>query len=454
MLRYLKAVARGLVYPVRAARRRPWLTLALAILLLTGTALAGNWYVWHQWEEAQAALAEDRPGEARSRLAVCLLVWERDPEVQLLAARAARLTGDVRAAEAHLNRYRKLQGGATQEVQLEFLLLRVQTGEVEEVAPALYDCVEKGHAQAPLILETLASAYMHRHRYRPAHYCLERWIALRPGAAKPHQWMGWVMERWNHPRLAAEAYRRALALDPDLIPVRLRLAEMLLEDNRAPEAVPHLERLYRQAPDKPEVQARLGMCRFHQNKMAEARRLMEAALPHLPKDPALLIHLGKLDLQQERGAEAERRLRQALEVEPSDTEALINLASALQLQGRTDEAKATLKKHDWYKERLDRANELLKDKADSPTAKAADYAEIGTLLLEIGKERLGVYWLEQALERDPGHQPAHKVLAEHFAKKGDRERAESHRRLLREAVAKRDPRAPGKGDKGPKKAGP
>jgi Tfp pilus assembly protein PilF len=160
-----------------------------------------------------------------------------------------------------------------------------------------------------------------------------------------------------------------------------------------------------------------------------------------------------LDLQQGRGVEAERRLRKALEAEPSDTEALINLASALQLQGRTDEAAATLKKHEWYKEKLDRANELLKNTADSPTAKAADYAEIGTLLLEIGKERLGVYWLEQALERDPGHQPAHKLLAEHFAKKGDRERAESHRRLLREAVAKRDNRTPGQGDKETRKHG-
>jgi predicted Zn-dependent protease len=453
MLRYLKAVARGLAYPARAARRWPWLTLALASLVLAGTALAGNWYVWHQWEAAQTALAEGRPGEARARLDVCLFLWPRDPEVHLLAARAARLTGDARAAESHLNRARRLSGGATQALQLEFLLLRVQTGEVEEVAPTLFECVDKGHAESPLILETLASAYLHRHRYKPAYYCLERWIALRPGAPKPHQWMGWLLERWNRPKLAAEEYRRALALDPDLIPVRLRVAEMLLEDKRAPEAVPHLEQLYRQAPDNPQVQARLGMCRFYQNQMAEARRLMEAALPHLPRDLALLIHLGMLDLQQGRAVAAERHLRQALEVDPSDTEALHNLASALQIQGRTAEAETTLQKHAWYKERLDRANEMLKEVADSSTAKAADYAELGRLLLEIGRERLGVYWLEQALERDPGHQPTHKLLAEHFAKKGDRERAEIHRRQLREAVVKRDSGAQGQRDKETRRQG-
>src|SRR5262249_53076645 len=108
MLRYLKAAARGLTWPARAARRRPWLTLAVTGLILTATLLGGIWYVWHQWEQAQAALAADRPAEARSRLAVCLFVWPGDPEVHLLAARAARITGDLPAAEAHLKQCLKL----------------------------------------------------------------------------------------------------------------------------------------------------------------------------------------------------------------------------------------------------------------------------------------------------------------------------------------------------------
>jgi hypothetical protein len=57
---------------------------------------------------------------------------------------------------------------------------------------------------------------------------------------------------------------------------------------------------------------------------------------------------------------------------------------------------------------------------------------MGELLLRIGRERVGLYWLELALEREPGQQTAHKALAEHFEKKGDRDRAAAHRqRLLR-----------------------
>src|SRR3954454_5548314 len=103
MLRYLRVAIRGLAYPARVARRRPRVTLALIGFFLVAAALAGSWYVRHQWRAAQAALAADRLGEARSRLDVCLFVWPRSLEVHLLAARAARLSGDPQTAEAHLN---------------------------------------------------------------------------------------------------------------------------------------------------------------------------------------------------------------------------------------------------------------------------------------------------------------------------------------------------------------
>jgi len=285
-----------------------------------------------------------------------------------------------------------LQGGATQEVQLEFLFLRVQGGELDEVEPTLRDCVEKGHPASPLILETLARAHMHRLRYRPAYEYLSRWIKLRPNEAKPYHWRGWVLERLNQAKAAAEDYHRALALDPNLVRVRLRVVEMLLEDKQAPEAIPHAELLYRQAPDDPEVQARLGMCRYYQNRRQEARRLLEQAEAHLPKDAGLLLHLANLDIEEGRAAEAERRLRKVLETDPSDTEALYNLASALQLQGRGAEADRALKQFDLAKEKLARVNKLLRQVVDSPTATAEDYAEIGSLLLEVRRDQLGL-WL-------------------------------------------------------------
>jgi len=209
---------------------------------------------------------------------------------------------------------------------------------VDELAPVLIDTVEKGHPEAPIILQTLARGYILRLRYKPGYACISRWIELYPDAVKAYQWRGWVLERLNNHKGATKDYHRALELAPDLFPVRLRVAEMLLEDKQAPEALPHLERLYRQAPNDPHVQARLGMCRFLQGRAEEARQLMEAAVVHLPRDPALIVHLAKLDLQEGRAAEAERWLRVILKTEASDTEALYVMVSALQVQGRSEES--------------------------------------------------------------------------------------------------------------------
>ena len=417
-----------------AARQRP---LAV-ILLATALALAAGVGVWgyarHQWRAAQAALREERPAEARERLKFCLRVWPSSPEVHLLAARAARLLADFSAAEVHLNRCLELQGGATEGVQLEFLLMRVQAGELDgelSPIPALFDAVRKGHPESTLILETIARSFILRLRYKPAYDCLSLWVQTQPDSARAYQWRGWVLERLNNHKEATADYHRALERDPDLVPVRLRVAEMLLEDKQAPEALPHLERLMRQAPNDPMVQARMGMCRFLQGRTDEARRLMEGAVVHLPKDPALLVALASLDLQEGRGVEAERRLRTVLETDQSDTEALFVLSSALQLQGRTAEAAVFIADYERTRAVVDRINNLLKDVADSPTAKADDYAEIGQLFLQIGRDKLGVYWSERALERDSANQTAHRALAAHYQRKGDSAKERVHRQQIR-----------------------
>jgi tetratricopeptide (TPR) repeat protein len=424
MAHFMTLVGRGLTYPGRAARQRPRAALALGAAAVFCAALAGFGYAWHQRGAARDDLAAGRPAEARQRLDLWLTVWSQDEEGHLMAARAARLCGDRDAAEAHLNRSLKLHGGATEAVQLEFLLLRVQRGELDEVAPALIECVEKGHPESPAILETLGRAYMHALRYKAAHACLTRWLELSPDTARAYQWRGWVLERMNKPSAAAEDYSRALELDPDLAPVRLRLAEMLLEDNRAPDALPHLERLFRQSPDDPEVQGRLGMCRYEQGRMDEAADLLRKAVRRRPDDQGVLIYLAKIDMDGGRGEAAEGRLRKVLRADPSDTEARFRLVAALRLQGRTEDAAAAQKEYDRYKAWVDRANKLLREVPDSPTAGAADYAEIGELLLRVGRDRLGVYWLNQALERDPAYEPARRALADYYETHPDGEKGD------------------------------
>lgn len=429
-MRYLGQLLHTIGGGVRVVRRpRSLFALLVLSLALVGLGVAG--YVRTQRRAAEADIDANRPADARRRLDRCLQLWPWSSELHRLAGRAARMDGDLPAAEAHLNRALKLHGEATEALQIEFLLLRAQGGDLDEVVPVLSETVERGHPDSPMILETVARAYMVQLRYRPAYICLSRWIELRPDTARAYQWRGWVAERLDNHKRAAEDYERALQCDPDLIPPRVRLAELLLEDKKAPEAVPHLERLARLAPDNPQVQSRLGICRFLAGDRAEARRLMEGALPQLPNDPALLIYLARLDLQEGRYADAERRLQAVFAIDPSDNEGRYLMISVYQLQGRTEDAARALREYNEYKARLERANSLLKQVEDGSAAGPDEFAEIGEFLLMVGRSEVGRYWLERALQRDPGHQRSHRALAAYYQKKGDATSAEAHRRKLR-----------------------
>jgi tetratricopeptide (TPR) repeat protein len=404
--------------------------VVLTLSIIAGTGVGLYVYALRQWHAAEAAVKARRLDEAQRRLDVCLFVWPRSVQVHLLAARVAWLRWDFEGAETHLKRCEKLAHGPTEATQLEYFLIHAHAGDDDEVAPKLLLYVEKNSPETPLILETLTLAYLHKSRYGPALACLTRWIEAAPDSAEAFRWRGWVMERFNDPEAAIKDYQWALELDPDLIPARLRLAEMFLDRSNAAEALPHLEWLNRQAPERPDVMARLGQCRYLQGEPEEARRLLEAAVQQLPNDSGVLITLAKLDLQENQPAKAEQRVRRALKADPTDTDAEFTLAAILQEQGRWDEASAALDLYRKHTALLKRVAQVLQQEAEHPSTDPDALSELGALSLR-NNEQVGLYWLRRALERDPGHQPTHKVLAEYYESKGDPDKAAFHRRQLK-----------------------
>lgn len=422
---------------LEAVRRHRWRTAGLLSLLLVSAAIGLYAYALHQWQAAQVALKEGQVTEARSRLKICLLVWPRSVPVQLLAARAARMNGQFGEAEARLNHCLKLQRDRTADIELEFLLLRVQNGEVDAVEPTLWQCIEQHHPETPVILETLAQAFLHNLRYGPALACLERWIQEAPEQARPLYWRGWIYERLASRESALKDYRRAVELDGAFVPARLHLAELCLNMSNAEEALPHLELLLRQFPDRADVKARLGHCRYLQGQGEEARRLLESAVEQLPNDLPLLILLGRLDNQEGQFRAAEHWLRRAREIDPTDSECQFLLAQNLRRQNRSEEAEAVQDQYRQSLARVTRVNRLLREAAQHSLTDPDALFEIGLLFLDGKQEHLGLYWLHQALERDPSHQASHQTLADYYEKQGDAERAQSHRRRLRASEGRR-----------------
>jgi predicted Zn-dependent protease len=417
-------------------RKRSRLIPFLALLVLAGIGVGIYGYANHRWQEAQKAVKDGRLTEAQRDLDFCLFIWPRSVSVHLLAARAARLRGELKEAESHLNRCLKLNHGASEAIQLEYFLIRVQVGDVEKVVDQLLLYVDKGDPESPLILDTLARAYMQNLRFGPALSFLYRWQQIEPNSPEPYRWHGWILERLRDRDGAIKEYKAALERDPENLLVRFRLAEIYLERNDPLSALPLLEQLRKQYPDRADVQARLGQCRFMQGEMKEARSLLEDALKQLPTDSATLIYLAKIDIQETPPllTEAERLLRRALELDPTDVETQHLLIRCLESQGRSKEAQTLQRQEEQDRAWLKRVLDTLKQDTEKPVTDPAALADVGLLFLRTKSDKtqsLAVYWLNRALESDPDYQPALRALVEHYEKTDQDSKAAVYRRRLK-----------------------
>ena len=407
--------------------------VVIGFLLLFFTVGGVGGYGIYCWRAAKREVEDFRTEEARKHLRFCLLLRPNSISVNLLAARAARLEGEFDEAEKHLGKCLKLAKGSTEEIQVEFLLMRVQRGEEDEVAGELLQYVNGGYPESILILETLAHAYIRNMRSGMAFSCLSMRIDLAPDDYQPYEWRGRVLENLNDRRGAIKDYAKAIELNPNLTSARLRLAELQLETAEIEEAAKNLELLTSQFPDRIDIKARLGQCRFMQGREDDARPLLEAAVKEMPDDPSLLLTLSKLDMVSHNWSQAERWLRHALELDPTDLESRFNLVSCLEHAGRRQEAEVERDRHQKDSAMLNRISKILQTDAEHPSRDPDALYEVGSVFLKVNNTRVGLWWLNRVLQLNPDHQATHKTLAEYYESKGEKDLAAQHRRRLKPA---------------------
>jgi tetratricopeptide (TPR) repeat protein len=416
--------------PTRLVRRRwLWLLLAVAVLLAGGGVGLEGWAYWQE-RCAGTAVVEEHFDEAHRRIDLALLVRDRWTSTHLLAARVDRLRGAYSEAEQHLSRCEQLNG-MSEQVQLEWLLLRCQQGEADELSPNLLALVDRQDPESAAILETLASVYMRQSRYLEALRCLDRWAELAPDSFRVLDWRGWVSNQLDHRGQAIDDYQKALELQPERWAVRLRLAQILIDSSREAEAAPHLELLRAEQPTNSEVLVALARCRMAQARTDDARELLDTVLASHAEDFDALLQRGKLEMQNSQFAEAERWLRKALEQSAIDPEARYTLYLCLQAQGnRQDEAARELARWKQDRQSRDRLTRLLRTELDRKPNDPDLAEEAGKLFLDQGKDQLGVYWLERALALDPGRAACYRALIAYYERTNNPAKAAEHRQQL------------------------
>ena len=213
-----------------------------------------------------------------------------------------------------------------------------QQGKSEEAVVALEKAlaVDPKHWKAHNNM-ALASIDIGELELAEAHY--RESLAIEPQAAIYND-LGFVLERQGLPEDAAEAYRKALELDPESASAHYNLGASLARSGEYEEAELHLRAALGTDPNT-QTYTGLGVVQWQQGRTDEAIANLEAAIEANPKNAAAYDYLGTIYVEQGKLEDAEATYRLLTRNQPSAA-AYQELAEVLTRLGRTEEARRQL----------------------------------------------------------------------------------------------------------------
>src|SRR5215213_303224 len=145
-----------------------------------------------------------------------------------------------------------------------------------------------------------------------------------------------LLEQFKY-KEAADAFGRALKLDPGLVLARINLGIALFNIPDLPAAQKELQAAIAAAPSAPQPHYLLGLSAKTQNRPAEAVTEFQKVLQIDANDVGANVNLGQLYAQQRKYPEAIAALRLAVAAEPYNATALYNLGTTLIRSGQRAE---------------------------------------------------------------------------------------------------------------------
>jgi len=192
---------------------------------------------------------------------------------------------------------------------------------------------------------------------------------------------------------AAAAYRKILALRPDIAEAYNNLGNVLLGQGNFDEAVAQFERAVALKPDFAEAINNLGFGYQCQKRLDEAAAQYEHAVTTKPDFFQAYNNLGNVLRDQGKLDLAAARYQQAIALRPDCVDAHFSLGNVLAMQGNLDEAAA----------HFSHALALVPDHADT-------HYNLGNVLKEQGKLNDAVASYERAVAIKPDHFQAYNNL--------------------------------------------
>jgi tetratricopeptide (TPR) repeat protein len=379
--------------------------------------------------------------KAQPRDAIPLLEWvaQRVPdraEVHYLLAVANRRAGRLDRVMEPLEKASQL-GWPPKDLHRQYLLLLFQGGNFADSEMQLRDMLLRQNLPndvAEEIYEALVKGYLSEMRAEEAVVCLDHWIRWRPANIEARLLRAELLGMTQEYDQEFAEYRDVLAIDPNHVEARMRLARSLMRASQVREARDHFRRCHELEPDNGQVLLGLAECEMRLGDLEAATKyLTYAERLDLPNDVATIVHSmrGQILVRQQKYEEALKPLKQALAASPNNSDALYAMGQCLIRLGRKQEAQAYLERSRQTTLDAGRMQDLLVEILTDPTNPDLRF-RIAKQLLAVGMEDEAKTMLLTVLRYNRRHEGAHQMLAEYYEKKGNRQQAEKHRRALQE----------------------
>jgi tetratricopeptide (TPR) repeat protein len=425
--------------------RRRLATAALVALVVMGAAAVWRYLRWTQALLSARALAAqssptavmEMPPEAIERLQAISLRYPQDSEIAYLLGVAFRRAGQMTKAREQFTRAEQL-GYSLEDLRRQHYLVLFQKGAIKESETHLMNLLKGGCTDvvAEEIYECLVKGYLADLRLGEAMVCADYWIDWRPRSVRARLVRATVLDMASERPRLMEEYREILDLDPDCFKARLAIGHMLLKHKDIPGAQEEFRRCVEIDPASPRAQLGLAASLRQLGETERAKSmLLESLQGSLSRDEQsfALAELAQLAIERRDYNDALEHLERALQISPDDSAVTYAMGLVLSRLGKKQLAEAELEKS----RRLEALGERLTDVMHEITKSPEDPAsrcEAGEIMLELGLEKESLACLLSALRCDKWHAKTHQVLADFYARAGNKEMAYRHSAWAEQAV--------------------
>lgn len=175
-------------------------------------------------------------------------------------------------------------------------------------------------------------ALLDRGEYTQAVGKFETATSLLKTNALAWNYLGLAYQQAGQANEAADAYKKALALDQNLVEVHYDLGCLWLEQNHPELAKAELTAFTLHRGDKsPEGWVKLGEAQMRLRDLADAEKSLNQARLSQPQNPEALNDLGVIQAEHNHGSEAQAFFNAALRAKPDYAPAMLNMAIVSEL---------------------------------------------------------------------------------------------------------------------------